>query len=150
MVQVALDYMGVIRQMNVRLNATKSEFLSLVKAFLWVSQNLDAKLLGTDAWEIRAGHTYGIRETRQLTLKCKDADSRDFTLKVQGNKDIDEVQEACRRYWGFGPWIKITIARTDGQKFFLQDNAAYTVVATYDASLDPRPLVTLDPGHTTR
>jgi hypothetical protein len=76
-------------------------------------------------------------------LKCKDADSRDFTLKVQGNKDITDVQEACRQRRGYEPWIHIAIARTDGKEFFLQDGATYTVVATYDSSLDTRPEVTL-------
>jgi hypothetical protein len=94
----------------------------IIKTFTWslgTSHNLDAIPLGLDAWEIRAGTTYDIRETRQITLKCKDTDNRDFLIKIQGNKDIEDVQEACRQHLGFGPWIRIAISRTDLKKFFL-------------------------------
>jgi hypothetical protein len=76
-------------------------------------------------------------------LKCKDADSRDFIIKVQGNKEVEDVQEACRQHWGYGPWVRIAISRTDGKPFFLQHEALYSVAATYDPSLDTRLNVTL-------
>jgi hypothetical protein len=97
MVQVYIDYMGERKQMNVRVGTPKNEFLSLAKAFLGTTHNLDAFLLGSDDWEIRAGHTYDIRETRILTLKCKNTDNRDFTIKIQGTKEITDVQKACRQ-----------------------------------------------------
>jgi hypothetical protein len=143
MVQVVVDYMGVEKQMTVRRGTPKAEYLSQVKAFLATSHNLDVIPHIPGAWEIRAGSVYEIRETRQLTLKCKDADSRDFIIKIQGNKGIEDVQEACRQYWGYGPWIRIAISRLDGKQFFLQDGALYSVAATYDPALDPRPDVTL-------
>jgi hypothetical protein len=143
LVQVIVDYMEVERHMAVRVGTSKSEFLNQVKTFLGTSHNLDATPLGLDAWEIRAEVTYDIRETRQITLKCKDAGNRDFTIKIQGNKEIEDVQEACRQHWGFGPWIRVAISRADGKNFFLQDGALYSVAATYDSSLDTRLNVTL-------
>jgi hypothetical protein len=53
LVQVVLDYMGVEKQMNVRKNTSKADFLSQAKTFLGSSHNLDATPLGLDAWEIR-------------------------------------------------------------------------------------------------
>jgi hypothetical protein len=137
--------MGVQKQMTVRKGISKSEFLSQAKTFLGSSHNLDVIPLipNPNVWEIIAGATYDIRETRQLSLKCKDADGRDFVIKVHGNKDVEDVQEACRQYWGYGPWIRIAISRLDGKTFFLQDGALYSVAATYDSALDPRPDVTL-------
>jgi hypothetical protein len=76
-------------------------------------------------------------------LKCKDHDNRDFIIKIHGTKEIEDVQEACRQHWGYGPWVRIAISRLDGKKFFLQDGAFYSVAATYDPSLDPRISVTL-------
>jgi hypothetical protein len=143
MVQVIVDYMGVEQQMTVRKGTSKADFVSQVKTFLGSSHNLDAIPHGLDAWEIRAGTLYEIRETRQLTLKCKDMDNRDFVLKIHGNKEVEDVQNACRQYWGYGPWIRIAISRLDGKQFFLQDGALYSVAATYDPALDPRPDVTL-------
>jgi hypothetical protein len=72
MVQVVLDYMGVQKQMTVRKGTPKAEFLSQAKTFLGTSHNLDAIPLipNPSVWEIIAGATYDIRETRQLTLKC--------------------------------------------------------------------------------
>jgi hypothetical protein len=113
--------MGVEKQMNVRKNTPNPEFLSQAKSFLGTSHNLDAFPLGLDDWEIRAGCTYDIRETRKLSLKCKDTDNREFAIQIQGTKEIEDVQEACRRHWGLEPWIKVAIARTDAQRFFLQD-----------------------------
>jgi hypothetical protein len=62
LVQVNLDYMGVIKQMNVRLGTPKDEFLVQTKAFLGTSHNRDAIPLGLDDWEIRTNFTYDIRE----------------------------------------------------------------------------------------
>jgi hypothetical protein len=143
MVQVVVDYMGVEKQMTVRKVTSKTEFLSQAKAFLATSHNLDVIAHIPGNWEIRAGSTYEIREVRQLTLRCKDQDNRDFAIKIQGTKNIEDVQELCRQYWGYGPWIKIAISRLDGKQFFLQDGALYSVAATYDPALDPRPEVTL-------
>jgi hypothetical protein len=143
MVQVILDYMGIEKQMCVRKNTHKSEFLSQAKALLGTTHNLDATPLGLDAWEIRAGFTYDVRETRKLSLKCKDTMNREFTISIAGTKEIEDVQEACRRHWGLEPWLKITIVRQDGAKFFLQDGSQYLVAIQYDPNLDPRPLVTL-------
>jgi hypothetical protein len=99
MVQVVLEYMGVQKQMTARKGTPKAEFLSQAKTFLGSSHNLDAIPLipSPSVWEIIAGATYDIRETRQLTLKCKDSDNRDFVIKVHGNKEIEEVQNACRQ-----------------------------------------------------
>jgi hypothetical protein len=65
-------------------------------------------------------------------LPQPDADNRDFVIKIHGNKEIEDVYNACRQYWGYGPWIRIAISRLDGKSFFLQDGALYSVAATYD------------------
>jgi hypothetical protein len=145
LVQAVLEYMGVQKQMTVRKGISKADFLSQAKTFLGSSHNLDVIPLipNPNVWEIISGQTYDVRETRQLTLKCKDADGRDFVIKVHGNKEIEDVQNACRQYWGYGPWIRIAISKLDGKTFFLQDGALYSVAATYDSALDPRPDVTL-------
>jgi hypothetical protein len=64
----------------------ETEFLSQAKAFLVTSHNLDVIAHIPGEWEIRAGSVYEIREIRQLTLKCKDQDNRDFAIKIQGTK----------------------------------------------------------------
>jgi hypothetical protein len=143
MVQVILDYMGVEKQMTVRKGISKVEFLAQAKTFLATSHNLEVIAHTPGDWEIRAGSVYEIRETRQLTLKCKDQDNRDFVIKIQGTKNIEDLQELCRQYWGYGPWIHVAISRLDGKQFFLQDGALYSVVSTYDPAADPRPEVTL-------
>jgi hypothetical protein len=73
----------------------------------------------------------------------QDTDNREFTIKINGNKDLLDLQEMIRKHWGYKQWIKIASARTDGKEFFLQDGASYTVAATYDADADTRPAVKL-------
>jgi hypothetical protein len=50
MVQVVLDYMGAQKQMCVRQNLSKEDFLSQAKAHLGTTHNLDARPLGLDDW----------------------------------------------------------------------------------------------------
>jgi hypothetical protein len=138
MVQVVLDYMGSQKQMCVRKNLSKAEFLSMAKSHLGTTHNLDAIPLGLDAWEIRAVCTYDVRETRKLTLKCQKLDGSKFTISLPGTAEIEDMKEACRRKWNFEPWISVTIKREDDKPFFLQDGAKYSVITQYDPDLDPR------------
>jgi hypothetical protein len=83
MVQVILDYMGTHQQMCARKNWTKTELIASVKSFLGTSHNPDARPLGIDVWEIRAGTTYEIQETRKVNLKCMDVDGKKFTIQIE-------------------------------------------------------------------
>jgi hypothetical protein len=40
--------------------------------------------------------------------------------------------------WNLEPWTEVIIARVDGQPFFLQDRAKYSVITQYNPNLDPR------------
>jgi nucleoside diphosphate kinase len=96
LVKVVLDYMGSQRQMSVRTNLSKASFIAEVQKFLGATQPLEAKPLGLDKWEIRDGTTYSIAETRQVTLRCTDVDNKKFTITMEGDKELNEVCEACQ------------------------------------------------------
>jgi hypothetical protein len=143
LVKVLLDYQGSQRQMSVRINLSRTAFIAEVQKFVGTTQPLSAKPLGLDNWEIRDGTTYVIASPEKVTLRCTDVDDKKFTISVDGDKDLNEVCEACHAQMGLRPWIKFTIKRKDDQPFSMKDGDEYLVLTTYDPALDPRPEVRL-------
>jgi hypothetical protein len=143
LVKVILDYEGKQRQMSVKANLTKSAFIAEAQKLLGTAKPLNAKPLGFDNWEIRDGTTYAIAGAEKATLKCTDFGNKKFTIIVEGDKDLDEVCQACHAQFGLSPWIKFTIKRADNQPFFVKDGDEYLVLTTYDPAIDPRTEVRL-------
>jgi hypothetical protein len=143
LVKVLLDYQGRQQQMSVRTNLSRAAFITEVQKFVRTTQPLSARPLGLDNWEIRDGTTYVIASPEKATLRCTDVDNKKFTIEIEGDKDLNEVCEACQIQLGLKPWIRFTIKRADNQPFFIEDGDEYLVVTTYDPAKDPRAEVRL-------
>jgi hypothetical protein len=141
-VQVIIDFRGTHQHFVVSENASEKGFRQAVRIHLRLptKTKLTVRLLGQDRWEIKAGHTYAVMEPRKMQINLHDLHLKTCRLEVPGNLELHEVCEVYRAKVGLPAWFVITIARSDGNPFWIEDKGEYTVETRYDPNLDTRPL----------
>jgi hypothetical protein len=118
----------------------EKEFKDLVRPFLSINSGVHIAVvpLGLSSWEIRAGYTYWVAETRQMTISIFHTDHKKTTLKTPGNSTLDGVCEAYRTRWHLPIWDYITITRADNAPFWVEEKGEYAATVQYDPDRDTR------------
>jgi hypothetical protein len=127
MVQVIVDFRGVEKHFTIQETATEEEFKSLVRSFLSLGSTTQISVtpLGISSWEIRAGFTYWVAESRRMSTNAFDSSHRKTLLKIAGNLTLDEACEALRHKWNLPLWDVITLARAGSAPFWVEDKRDY-------------------------
>jgi hypothetical protein len=73
-----------------------------------------------------------------MTLKMYRKTKKAFELKMPGTASIGEVAEQVSRYLKLPAWEAITIKRSDGKDFWLENGGKSTIEQTYDEEADTR------------
>jgi hypothetical protein len=144
-VQVVVDFRGAEKHFTIQVNATEDEFKVLVRNFLGLGQRIHVAVmpLGLDDWEIRAGTTYWVAETRQMDIWISDTAHNRTHLKIAGNSSLNQVCEALRSKWNLPALDDIRLARADKTPFWVEEKGEYTAVVRYDPDKDLRPRCTV-------
>jgi hypothetical protein len=97
-VQVVVDFRGAERHFTVQDTVSEEDFKALVRQFLGIGQRIHISVtpLGLDRWEIRAGFTYWVAETRQMEINITDTAHRKSKLKIPGNSTLESTCETFR------------------------------------------------------
>jgi hypothetical protein len=114
-VQVVFDFKTTQKHFTIHETATEEEFKALVKPFLSLNPRVQISVipLGLDDWEIRAGFTYWVAESRQMSITVYDTAHKKTTLKLPGNATLNDACELYRTKWHLPTWDTITITRPD-------------------------------------
>jgi hypothetical protein len=99
--------------------------------------------LGLDDFQIRAGFTYWMAESRQMEMLISDTKTKRLRLKLAGNTDYPEVVDLFRRTFSVEEWNDIKIVRKDGAPFWIENQGKYNVEIMYNPTKDPRPICTI-------
>jgi hypothetical protein len=82
-------------------------------------------------------------ESRLTKITLHETNPKARTIKIAGDKSLNDLCELLRTKWNLGPWTKITVERCDQQPFWIEDKGDCTIATQYDPELDPRPIVML-------
>jgi hypothetical protein len=140
-VQVVVDFRGAEKHVTVHDSATEDEFKVLGRNFLGLGQKIHIAVmpLGLDHWEVRAGFTYWVAETRQMEININGTAHNKTRLKISGNSTLDQTCVALRDKWNLPELDEITLKRADDAPFWIEEKGEYTSVVRYDPDKDPRP-----------
>jgi hypothetical protein len=144
-VQVVLDFRGTQTHFAVLESASEEDFKKAVRPHLSLAPNTHITVipLGLDSWQIKAGFTYAVMESRQMKITLHDTSLKTKELKIAGNASLNDCCELLRAKWNLPPWTVITVERCDKKPFWVEDKGEYIVATRYDPDLDTRPLCTI-------
>jgi hypothetical protein len=91
-----------------------------------------------DPWEVRAGHTYELVETIQMTIKVLRDGQKTLDVKVAGPDSIGDVAAKITRQLKLPPWEQVRLRRSDGKAFWLENGGKYVILQEYDEEADTR------------
>jgi hypothetical protein len=139
-VQVVLDFRGTHQHFAVQENLSEKNFKIVARIHLRLppKTKISVRLLGFDNWQIKAGHTYAVAESRKMKINVHETNLSRRQLEINGDIDYPDVCEAYRLAARLPSWTRITIKRCDDKAFWIEDKGDYTVEAAYDSSLDTR------------
>jgi hypothetical protein len=142
LVEVILLYRGIERTSVAASTWSQEQFTNGAKAAVnGRGDKFLARRVGAEEepWEIRAGHTYELVETGNLTIKLYQKTKKLFEIKIAGTASIGDVAERVSSHMKLPPWEHITIKRMDGKTFWLENGGKYQVEQSYDEEGDTRP-----------
>jgi ribonuclease HI len=144
-VQVVVDFRGAVKHFAVLDDVTEEEFKSLVKQFVGLNQraHIEVEPLGLDSWEIRAGCTYWVAETKEMEIWTTDTSHGRRRLKLPGNATLNQACEIFRAKHRLPTWDDITITRKDNAPFWVEPDGEYTVEIVYNPAKDTRKRCTI-------
>jgi ribonuclease HI len=144
-VQVVVNFRGTEKHFAVQDDVPLKDFEALVKQFLNIGSRVHIAVepLGLDAWEIRAGTTYWVAETRIMEIWITDTSHGRTHLRIAGNTEIDQVLALYREKHNIPDWDEVTIKRKDKAPFWVEERGEYTVEIRYDPRRDPRAVCTV-------
>jgi hypothetical protein len=139
LVEVRIWRRGPERTMPARTSRTQEEFTQAAKGLVTTRKDAIVRRRGGEpSWEVRAGHTYELVETAQVTIKLYDTAGKPHEFKATGAIELGELVELVKTRFGLLKWEQVFIKRTDEQPFWAEDRGKYSLTMVYDQEADTR------------